>query len=73
MPYKIAGIEVHKKKLAVVVSDVSTQEEYQIRATLVLEPLRVVASIGRMANRAIGRGSSTCSASAASQPITTWN
>jgi transposase len=29
MPYRIAGIDVHKKKLAVVVSDVSTHEEYK--------------------------------------------
>src|ERR1700686_2369826 len=29
MPYKIAGIDVHKKKLAVVVADVEVEEEYQ--------------------------------------------
>jgi len=29
MPYRIAGIDVHKKKLAVVVSDVEVEEEYQ--------------------------------------------
>src|ERR1700686_304239 len=28
MPYKIAGIDVHKKKLAVVVADVEVEEEY---------------------------------------------
>jgi len=28
MPYRIAGIDVHKKKLAVVVSDVEVEEEY---------------------------------------------
>ena len=29
MPYKIAGIDVHKKMLAVVVSDVEVDGEYQ--------------------------------------------
>jgi transposase len=29
MPYWIAGIDVHKKKLAVVVADVEVEEEYQ--------------------------------------------
>ena len=29
MPYRIAGIDVHKKKLAVVVVDVEVEEEYQ--------------------------------------------
>src|ERR1700758_386993 len=29
MPYKIAGIDVHKKKLAVVVADVEVEDEYQ--------------------------------------------
>jgi hypothetical protein len=28
MPYRIAGIDVHKKKLAVVVADVKVEEEY---------------------------------------------
>ncbi len=29
MPYRIAGIDVHKKKLAVVVADVEVEEEYE--------------------------------------------
>ena len=29
MAYRIAGIDVHKKKLAVVVADVETEDEYQ--------------------------------------------
>jgi hypothetical protein len=29
MSYRIAGIDVHKKKLAVVVADVEVEEEYQ--------------------------------------------
>jgi hypothetical protein len=29
MPYRIAGIDVHKKKLAVVVADVEVDDEYR--------------------------------------------
>jgi hypothetical protein len=29
MPYRIAGIDVHKKMLAVVVSDIEIESEYQ--------------------------------------------
>ena len=29
MPYRIAGIDVHKKRLAIVVADVEVDEEYQ--------------------------------------------
>src|ERR1700740_2382978 len=29
MPYRIAGIDVHKRKLALVVADVEVEEEYQ--------------------------------------------
>jgi hypothetical protein len=29
MPYRMAGIDVHKKKLAVVVADVEVEDEYQ--------------------------------------------
>ena len=29
MPYRIAGIDVHKKKLAVVVADVLIHDEYK--------------------------------------------
>ena len=29
MPYRIAGIDVHKKRLAVVVADVEVEDEYQ--------------------------------------------
>jgi hypothetical protein len=29
MPYRMAGIDVHKKRLAVVVADVEVEEEYQ--------------------------------------------
>src|SRR5260370_33568703 len=29
MPYRMAGIDVHKKRLAVVVADVEIEEEYQ--------------------------------------------
>ena len=29
MPYRMAGIDVHKKRLAVVVADVEVEDEYQ--------------------------------------------
>ena len=31
MPYRIAGIDVHKRMLAVVVADVAVEGEYQLR------------------------------------------
>ena len=34
MPYKIAGIDVHKRMLAVVISDVELGEEYQFEGRL---------------------------------------
>jgi len=34
MPYRIAGIDVHKKILAVVVSDVEVDDEYQFERRL---------------------------------------
>jgi hypothetical protein len=34
MPYKIAGVDVHKKILAVVVSDVEIENEYQFEGRL---------------------------------------
>jgi len=34
MPYRIAGIDVHKKMLAVVVSDVEVDGEYQFERRL---------------------------------------
>ena len=34
MPYRIAGIDVHKKMLAVVVSDVEVEGEYQFERQL---------------------------------------
>ncbi len=34
MPYRIAGIDVHKKMLAVVVSDVEIEGEYQFERRL---------------------------------------
>jgi len=58
MPYRIAGIDVHKKKLAVVVADVEVEEEYLFERRLVREQPRAVATAGGMAKRAAGRGSS---------------
>jgi len=40
MPYKIAGIDVHKRMLHVVVSDVQVDGEYNF--TLVLDNDRVI-------------------------------
>jgi hypothetical protein len=47
MPYRIAGIDVHKKMLAVVVSDVEVADEYQFercRFSTSPEHLRLLAS-----------------------------
>src|SRR5256885_4086015 len=47
MPYRIAGIDVHKKKLAVVVADVEVEDEYQferIRYGSNPEQLRLLAA-----------------------------
>jgi transposase len=35
MPYRIAGIDVHKKMLAVVVSDVEIESEYQFERLMI--------------------------------------
>ncbi len=35
MPYRIAGIDVHKKMLAVVVADVEVKGEYQFERRLI--------------------------------------
>jgi hypothetical protein len=56
MPYRIAGIDVHKKMLAVVVSDVEVDGEYH-RAADVWQQSRTTAIVVRMAARARGRGS----------------
>jgi hypothetical protein len=46
MPYRIAGIDVHKKMLAVVVSDVEVDREYEFercRFTTIPDHLRLLA------------------------------
>jgi hypothetical protein len=49
MPYKIAGIDVHKRMLHVVVSDVEVDGEYEfVRATVWQLP-RSTALAGHMA------------------------
>src|SRR5262249_16654420 len=57
MPYRIAGIDVHKKKLAVVVADVEVHDEYQFERRW-FGSNRTVATAGGMADRAASRGSS---------------
>ena len=57
MPYRIAGIDVHKRKLAVVVADVEVEEEYLFERRVREQP-RAGATAGGMAKRAAGRGSS---------------
>ena len=58
MSYRIAGIDVHKKMLAVVVSDVEVDGEYQFERRHVWQQPRTTAIAGRLAARARGRGSS---------------
>ena len=50
MPYRIAGIDVHKKKLAVVVADVEVDEEYQFEQRWYGSNVGAVASAGGMAD-----------------------
>ena len=49
MPYKIAGIDVHKKMLAVVVSDVEVEGEYQFERRRVKTSPERIARSGCMA------------------------
>jgi hypothetical protein len=48
----MAGIDVHKKRLAVVVADVEVEDEYQVLATLLRQQSRTVARVVGMAHRA---------------------
>src|SRR5262245_10195668 len=57
MPYRIAGIDVHKKMLAVVVSDVEVDNEYQFERRKFGSKPRTTAIAGGMAARARGRRS----------------
>src|SRR6266478_2739188 len=58
MSYRIAGIDVHKKMLAVVVSDVEIESEYQFARRMFWQQPRTTAIAGGLAARARGRGSS---------------
>jgi len=44
MPYQIAGIDVHKKMLAVVVADVELEGEYQFERQKVGTSLRLLSA-----------------------------
>jgi hypothetical protein len=54
MSYRIAGIDIHKKILAVVVSDVEVDGK-PVHATNVWQQPRTTAIAGGMASRARGR------------------
>jgi len=58
MSYRIAGIDVHKKMLAVVVSDVRNRKRVPVRATDVWQQPRTTAIAGCVASRANRRRSS---------------
>jgi hypothetical protein len=55
MAYRIAGIDVHKKMLAVVVSNLEVDGGFQFERRRWRQP-RTTAIAGRMAARARGRG-----------------
>ena len=57
MPYRIAGIDVHKRMLAVVVADVAVDGEYQFERRHGRHVAGAVAAAGRVVRRA-GRGRS---------------
>ena len=58
MPYRIAGIDVHKKMLAVVVSDVEIESEYQFERRMFSSNPEQLRSFGCVARRAKGRRNS---------------
>ena len=58
MSYRIAGIDVHKKMLAVVVSDVEIESEYQFERRMLQQQPRTTAIVGCVARRAKGRRNS---------------
>ena len=57
MPYRIAGIDVHKKMLAVVVADVEVDGDFHFERQKVGTTPGRSARAGRLAGRARGRGS----------------
>ena len=54
MAYRIAGIDVHKKKLAVVVADVEVHDEYQFERRWYGSNPETVATPGGVADGAAG-------------------
>src|SRR5438876_9949479 len=58
MPYRIAGIDVHKKILAVVVSDVEIESEYQFEGRMFGSNPEQLRSLAAWLARARGRRSS---------------
>ena len=57
MAYRIAGIDVHKKKLAVGVVDLEVDDEYQFERRWFRKQPGAVATAGGVVHRAAGRGS----------------
>ena len=57
MPYRIAGIDVHKKMLAVVVADVEVDGDFHFERQKVGTTPADLRAPGRLAGRARGRGS----------------
>jgi hypothetical protein len=57
MSYRIAGIDVHEKMLAVVASDVEVDGEYRFERRRFGSNPEQLRSVGRMAARTRGRGS----------------
>ena len=53
MPYRIAGIDVHKKMLAVVVADVGIDGEYHFERLKVGARPAALRRVGRLAGRAV--------------------
>jgi hypothetical protein len=50
MSYRIAGIDVHKKMLAVVVSDVEIESEYQFERRMSAKAARAAGSVSPSAS-----------------------
>ena len=57
MPYRIAGVDVHKRMLAVVVADVEVDGDFFFERHKVGTTPADLRGTGRLARRARGRGS----------------
>ncbi len=57
MPNRIAGIDVHKRMLAIVVADAAAEGEFQFERRQFFQQSRPTAELGRLADRAGSPGS----------------